>query len=114
MPSPRAVVPDAVGKGTRRSLGTESLRRGFAARSSASSSGPPSQPAVQPLAGLQTPGRVQQPVQAICCSGRPAALPDDREGYIGAFGGKENWLEEWTVFGPESSYGTRERDDDGN
>ena len=26
--------------------------------------------------------------------------------YIGAFG-EENWLEEWTVFGPESEYGPR-------
>ncbi len=37
------------------------------------------------------------------------ALPDGREGYIGAFGKDENWLEEWTVFGPESVYDLRER-----
>ncbi len=42
------------------------------------------------------------------------ALHDDGEGYIGAFGRKENWLEEWTVFGPESVYDLREVDDDGN
>ena len=34
--------------------------------------------------------------------------PSDREPapeweYIGAFGQQENWLEEWTVFGPEST-----------
>ena len=44
-------------------------------------------------------------------AGSPA-LPDDREGYIGAFGRKENWLEGWTVFGPESVYDLRERGDD--
>ena len=37
------------------------------------------------------------------------ALPDGREGYIGAFGKDDNWLEEWTVFGPESVYDLRER-----
>ncbi len=42
-----------------------------------------------------------------------AALHDDGEGYIGAFGRKENWLEEWTVFGPESAYDTREETADG-
>ena len=31
------------------------------------------------------------------------------EQYIGAFGA-ENWLEEWTFFGPESDYDTREAD----
>ncbi len=40
------------------------------------------------------------------------ALHDEGEGYIGAFGRKENWLEEWTVFGPESVYDLRERDDE--
>ena len=38
----------------------------------------------------------------------------DREGYIGAFHWDENWLDEWTVFGPESLYDLRERDDGGN
>ena len=33
--------------------------------------------------------------------------------YIGAFG-EENWLEEWTVFGPESEYDLRERSEDEN
>ena len=42
------------------------------------------------------------------------ALADEGEGYIGAFGTKENWLEEWTVFGPESVYDLRERDEEGN
>ena len=42
------------------------------------------------------------------------ALPDEGEGYIGAFGRKENWLEEWTVFGPESVYDLRELDGEGN
>ena len=28
--------------------------------------------------------------------------------YIGAFGKDENWLEEWTFFGPQSDYDTRE------
>ena len=37
------------------------------------------------------------------------ALPDEGDGYIGAFGRTENWLEEWTVFGPESVYDLRER-----
>ncbi len=36
------------------------------------------------------------------------------EGYIGAFGRKENWLEERPVFGPESVYDLREAGDDGN
>ncbi|MCY4593364.1 MAG: hypothetical protein OXC19_01025, partial [Bryobacterales bacterium] len=42
------------------------------------------------------------------------ALHDDGEGYIGAFGRKQNWLEEWTVFGPESVYDLREDDDEAN
>ena len=42
------------------------------------------------------------------------ALADEGDGYIGAFGKKENWLEEWTVFGPESVYDLRERDDEEN
>ena len=42
------------------------------------------------------------------------ALADEGEGYIGAFGTKENWLEEWTVFGPESAYDLRERDEEDN
>lgn len=36
------------------------------------------------------------------------ALADDREGYIGAFDRDENWLEQWTVFGPESLYDLRQ------
>ena len=36
-------------------------------------------------------------------------LGHDREPYIGAFGWRENWLEEWTVFGPESVYDLRQR-----
>ena len=32
------------------------------------------------------------------------ALPHDRKDYIGAFGAKENWLEEWTFFGHEQNY----------
>ena len=40
------------------------------------------------------------------------ALTDEGEGYIGAFGKDENWLEEWTVFGPESAYDLREPSDD--
>ena len=43
-----------------------------------------------------------------------AALHEEGEGYIGAFGRKQNWLEEWTVFGPESVYDLREAGDDGN
>ena len=42
------------------------------------------------------------------------ALTGEREGYIGAFGRTENWLEEWTVFGPESVYDLRQRAEDGN
>ncbi len=42
------------------------------------------------------------------------ALPDEGEGYIGAFGEEDNWLEEWTVLGPESVYDTRERDEEEN
>ena len=38
----------------------------------------------------------------------------DREGYIGAFDWDQNWLDEWTVLGPESVYDLRERDDGGN
>ena len=34
--------------------------------------------------------------------------------YIGAFGEKENWLEEWTFFGPESDYDPRRVDDSEN
>ena len=37
------------------------------------------------------------------------APPEEGEGYIGAFGPEENWLESWTVFGPESVYDLRER-----
>ena len=40
------------------------------------------------------------------------ALPEEGDGYIGAFGPKENWLEGWTVFGPESAYEPREETDD--
>ena len=45
--------------------------------------------------------------------------PSDREiapgwNYIGAFDSKENWLEEWTVFGPESAYDLRQREEDEN
>ena len=49
-----------------------------------------------------------------------AGDPDDPDGeeseelaepdYIGAFGKDENWLEEWTFFGPEADYDTREAD----
>ena len=42
------------------------------------------------------------------------ALHEEGEGYIGAFGRKQNWLDEWTVFGPESVYDLREAGDDGN
>lgn len=42
------------------------------------------------------------------------ALPVEGAGYIGAFGRTENWLQEWTVFGPESAYDLRERGDEGN
>ncbi len=42
------------------------------------------------------------------------ALPEEGEGYIGAFGREENWLEEWTVFGPESVYDIRQRSEDEN
>ncbi len=38
---------------------------------------------------------------------------DDEADYVGAFG-EENWLEEWTVFGPESEYDPRERSEDEN
>ena len=36
--------------------------------------------------------------------------PPGESDYIGAFG-KENWLEEWTVFGPETEYAIRDVDD---
>ncbi len=39
------------------------------------------------------------------------ALPAAGEGYIGAFGKDANWLEQWTVFGAESSYDTRNTED---
>ena len=39
------------------------------------------------------------------------ALPDTANGYIGAFGLDANWLEEWTVFGAESDYDTRNTED---
>ena len=42
------------------------------------------------------------------------ALADEADGYIGAFGRTENWLEEWTVFGPESVYDLRQRDSEAN
>ena len=42
------------------------------------------------------------------------ALKDEGAGYIGAFGRTENWLQEWTVFGPESAYDLRERGEDEN
>ena len=42
------------------------------------------------------------------------ALKAAGEGYLGAFGRKDNWLEEWTVFGPESAYDPRQGAADGN
>ena len=42
------------------------------------------------------------------------ALPVEGAGYVGAFSRTENWLQEWTVFGPESVYDLRERGDEGN
>ena len=42
------------------------------------------------------------------------ALTEERNGYIGAFSRTQNWLNEWTVFGPESVYDLRQRDEDGN
>ena len=42
------------------------------------------------------------------------ALPVEGAGYIGAFSRTENWLQEWTVFGPESMFDLRERGDEGN
>ena len=39
------------------------------------------------------------------------ALPEEGEGYIGAFGIDANWLEQWTVFGAESAYDTRNTED---
>ena len=36
------------------------------------------------------------------------------EAYIGAFDRSENWLQEWTVFGPESIYDLRQRADEEN
>ena len=41
-------------------------------------------------------------------------LGHDRERYIGAFDWTENWLEEWTVFGPESVYDVRQRAEGGD
>ena len=41
-------------------------------------------------------------------TGSPA-LTNGGEGYIGAFDEEDNWLEEWTVFGPESAYHLQER-----
>ena len=38
----------------------------------------------------------------------------EREGYIGAVGWERNWLEQWTVFGLESVYDLRLRDEEGN
>ncbi len=42
-------------------------------------------------------------------NGSAALRPADGAAYIGAFGA-ENWLEEWTSFGPEPDYDTREAD----
>ncbi len=38
----------------------------------------------------------------------------ERENYIGAFDWDKHWIEEWTVFGPESVYDLRERDAEEN
>ena len=35
------------------------------------------------------------------------ALPDEGEDYIGAFAKDHNWLQQWTVFGAESDYDSR-------
>ena len=43
-----------------------------------------------------------------------AALTAERNGYIGAFSRTQNWLDQWTVFGPESVYDLRQRVDEGN
>ena len=45
--------------------------------------------------------------------------PSDREiapgwNYIGAFDSRKNWLEKWTVFGPESTFDLAERDGEAN
>lgn len=42
------------------------------------------------------------------------ALTIERKGHIGALGRSENWLKEWTVFGPESVYDLRQRSEDEN
>ena len=52
------------------------------------------------------------PEAARCLSA--TALPDGAESYIGAFGGKDNRLEQWTVLGPESVYDFRERSEHEN
>ena len=39
------------------------------------------------------------------------ALPDEGEGYIGAFAKDHNWLRDWTVFGAESDYDPRNTED---
>ena len=40
--------------------------------------------------------------------------PANEVPYIGAFGEEQNWLEEWTVFGPEEEYDTRGINGTGN
>ena len=44
----------------------------------------------------------------------PDAETPKAPNYIGAFGPDTNWLEEWTFFGPESDYDTREADGQDN
>ena len=41
-------------------------------------------------------------------------LGHERARYIGAFDWKQNWLEQWTVFGPESAYDPSRPDEGDN
>ena len=50
----------------------------------------------------QAPSTKRMPLVPPAGDGRPS-----EERYIGAFG-EENWLDEWTVFGPESDYDPQE------
>ena len=42
------------------------------------------------------------------------ALPDEGKSYIAASGRKDDWPEQWTVFGPESLCDLRERSEHEN
>ena len=53
-------------------------------------------------------------LKTLPAEGTAEGTPPGGGQYVGAFGEHENWLEEWTFFGPESDYDTLTENDGGN